>query len=120
MKQLLPLLLLLSLAACASLPVEAKEAVLNLFNRQEERPQIESAHQGELLPADVTAGVTEVWCVNVAHLCYNCAMQQLETCISPYLVRRMGNEWVVSAVVGEDNREEWTARGCPESGGIRQ
>ena len=100
------------LVACASLPSEAKQAVLSTF-APDEQPRIHSAHRADPLPEDQALGVEEVWCVNVTHLCYDCARQRMLTCISGRLARRINNTWQVSWIMTEEDWEAWEARGCP-------
>jgi hypothetical protein len=67
--------LVVLLTACSSLPGEAEQARLHSFC------------QADLLPGEPESGVEEAWCVEVDHLCYDCARQQLGSCITSYLVR---------------------------------
>ncbi len=103
----------LSLVGCASLPGGAKETVLSSFISEEE-PRILSAHKARLLPEDVAAGVEEVWCVEVAFRCWSCPHGEWRTCVSGYLVRRLGDRWESAEMRTEEEWAGWEARGCPQ------
>ena len=105
--------LLLPLAACAPLPGEAKAAVLTSFPPEEE-PRILSTHKARLLPDDVAAGVEEIWCIEVAYRCWSCPHGEWRTCVSGYLVRRVGQEWHSAEMRTEEEWMGWRMRGCPE------
>lgn len=101
------------LAACASLPRQAKEAILRPFEPEEE-PEILSARRAELLPQDAQDGTEEVWCVSVVYRCWSCPHGEWRTCISSYLARRIGSEWESKEMLTEEDWEEWEARDCPQ------
>ncbi|HHS97827.1 MAG TPA: hypothetical protein ENK08_08010 [Chloroflexi bacterium] len=103
----------LLLVGCTSLPRGAKEAVLSSFIPEEE-PRILSAHRAHLLPEDATAGVEEVWCVEVAFQCWSCPYGEWRTCVSGYLVRRLGDRWESMEMQTEEEWAGWEARGCPQ------
>lgn len=104
--------LIVPLTACSPLPREAKEAVLHPFD-PEEQPRILSVHRGDLLPEDTEAGVEEIWCVKVVYRCWSCPHAEWRTCVSGYLVRRVGGAWQSAEMTTEEDWESWEARGCP-------
>jgi len=100
------------LAACASLPDEAEQAVLRSFD-PDGQPRIHFARQVDPLPEDLEAGAEEVWCVSVVFRCWSCPHGEWRTCISSYLVRRVNGAWEVAPVLTDSDWEGWEARGCP-------
>lgn len=106
-------LALLLLVGCAPLPGGAKDAILAPFSLEEEA-RILSAHRARLLPGDVAAGVEEVWCVEAAYRCWSCPHGEWRTCVSGYLVHRVGQTWRSMEVRTEEGWAEWRARRCPE------
>ncbi len=102
-----------ALASCGSLPPEAAEAVLRTFPL-DEQASVFASTRGELLEEDRDVGAEEVWCVQVSHLCYDCARQKLKTCISGRVVRWIQGTWVVQPVMDSVDVEAWRRRGCPE------
>lgn len=101
-----------TLAACGhSLPRDATKVVLGAFDPAE-KAQVSSAKQVEPLPQDLTMGAEEVWCVNITYTCWSCAYGQYQTCADSRLARRVGDEWQVSLLLTEEDRELWEARGC--------
>ncbi len=100
-------------AACASLPSGAADAVLHTY-APDEQASIFASKKGALLEEDRQAGAEEVWCVQVSHLCYDCARQQLKTCVSGRLARLIRGAWSVEFVMDSEDIEAWRRRGCPE------
>ncbi|MEW6566860.1 MAG: hypothetical protein AB1449_01600 [Chloroflexota bacterium] len=100
------------IAACASLPREAKQAVLRSF-RPEEQPKIHSAQRAERLAEDCALCAEEVWCVIVRHRCWSWVDAEWYTCFSSRLARRIDSAWRVDPVLSADDWENWAARGCP-------
>lgn len=100
------------LTACGnSLPPDATKIVLGAFDSDEEA-QISSAQNVEPLPQDLAAGAEEVWCVNITFTCWSCDYGEFQTCADSRLARRVGDEWQVSLLLTEEDRELWEARGC--------
>ena len=100
------------LTACGnSLPSDATKIVLGAFD-PDEKAQISSAKNVEPLPQDLAAGAEEVWCVNLTFTCWSCDYGQYQTCAESRLVRRVGEEWQVSLLLTEEDKELWEARGC--------
>ena len=105
--------LMLALAGCTSLPEEARQAALDDF-RAEEQPRFHSAYRAEPLAKDLESGAEEVWCINVAVICYDCGRMQYKTSVAQRVVRQVNRGWEVLQVITEEDWEDWAARGCPE------
>ena len=100
------------LTACgSSLPPDATEIILGAFD-PDEKAQISSAQNVEPLPQDLAMGAEEVWCVNITFTCWSCDYGEYQTCADSRLARRVGDEWQVSLLLTEEDKELWEARGC--------
>ena len=105
-------ILAMALAGCSgSLPPDAKKVVLSGFE-PDENPCIDSARQVESLPEDLEMGAEEVWCVNLTFTCWSCDYGEFRTCADSRLMRRIGDNWEVTLVLTDVDREKWEARGC--------
>jgi hypothetical protein len=113
------LVLMILLAACASLPQEAKQAALDPFD-PDERPRIHFALRVDPLPEDQEMGADEVWCVRVAFRCWSPSCGRWYTCVSSYLVRRADGEWQTDEIATREDWERWEARGCPRDPDVVQ
>ena len=107
---LLSLILLVS--GCARLPGEAEWQVMQHFSA-EERPRLISMAQVELTPEEATAGTEELWCVNVAYVCWSCDYQGFLTCSSPWFIRKTSGGWEAVGLTSSDEQELWETLGCP-------
>lgn len=100
------------LTACGhSLPRDATKIVLGAFDPTE-KAQVSSAQQVEPLPQDLALGAEEVWCVNITYTCWSCDYAEYQVCADSRLARLVGDEWQVSLLLTEEDRELWEARGC--------
>ncbi len=110
-------ILAMLLVGCGdSLPSDAQEAVFNGFEYGQE-PRIVSVQQVEPLPQDLEVGAEEVWCVNLSVGCWS-EDNRNQICGDSRLVRRVGDDWQVSVVATEEDREMWETRGCEFEEGI--
>ena len=99
-----------------SLPPEAREVVFNAFESVQ-KPRIVSVQQVEPLPQDLEMGAEEVWCVNLSVDCWS-QDDGHQTCGDSRLVRRVRDDWQVSVVATDEDREMWEARGCELAEGV--
>jgi hypothetical protein len=106
------LLMAILLVACERLPREAETTLFANFE-PDEVPRLISVKQVEVLPEDEAMGAEEVWCANVAHVCWSCDYAQFITCSSAWLIRRVGDRWVAHGVALEEDWDRWEAQGCP-------
>ena len=106
------LLMAVLLVACDRLPREAETALFGSFDPAD-GPRLLSVKQVEVLPEDEVVGADEVWCANVAYVCWSCDYAQFMTCSSPWLLRRIGDRWVADGVALEADWDRWEAQGCP-------
>jgi len=106
------------LVGCAAGPVcpnplaERAVRILREAYAQDENPCIDSARQVEPLPEDLEMGAEEVWCVNLTFTCWSCDYGEFRTCADSRLMRRIGDNWKVTLVLTDVDREKWEARGC--------
>jgi hypothetical protein len=104
--------LAMALTECSGpLPADAKEVIFSAFE-PEEKPRIDSARQVEPLQEDLEMGAEEVWCVNLIFACWSCAYGEWRTCADSRLVRLIDDNWRVSWVLTDEDKEKWEARGC--------
>jgi hypothetical protein len=108
---LLTSLLVLVVGCRPQAPSDVRQAVLHTFDN-DQNVRIHTAHQAELIEADLATGAEEVWCVTATFKCWSCGHGEFRTCADNRLVRRIDGELEVSLVMTEDDRADWEARGC--------
>ena len=106
------IILVTTLGGCSSsLPSDAQTILIDAFER-DQKPNIISAQQVEPLQEDLALGAEEVWCVQVSFVCWSCDYGEYQTCADSRLARRVGDEWQISLVLTEGDKNAWKARGC--------